>query len=131
MNTLPTRANLDLQSLYKQFTIALGIPESAKKLYIRHFQAYFYKAYYYIKLQKRVQSDKFIARAERGRLISYADLYSKLYQVQNLTIGKIVQATIVYFNEGPDFEPDDNIEAEYEAVFTDLTSEEKDTAVKA
>ncbi len=50
MNTLPTRANLDLQSLHEQFAIALSMPESAKKLYIRHFQAYFCEAYYYIKL---------------------------------------------------------------------------------
>ncbi len=105
--------------------------ELARKLYIRHFQAYFCKAYYYIKLQKQGQSDKFTVRAEKGWLIGYANLYSKLYQVQNLTIGKIVQATIVYFNEGPDFEPNDNIEAKYKAVFTNLTSKEKDTAVKA
>ncbi len=131
MNTLPTRANPDLQSSYKQFAIALGIPKSAKKPYIRHFRAYFYEAYYYIKLQKRVQLDKFIVRAERGQLISYADLYSKLYQVQNLTIGKIVRATIVRFNEGPDFEPNDDVEAEYKAVVTNLISEEEDAAVKA
>ncbi len=79
INTLPTRANLDLQSLYEQFAIVLGMPESARKLYIRHFRAYFCEAYYYIKLQKRVQLDKFTVRAEKGWLISYADLYSKLY----------------------------------------------------
>ncbi len=79
MNTLPTRANPDSQSLYKQFAIALGMPKSARKPYIRYFRAYFCEAYYYIKPQKRVQSDKFITRAEKGRLIGYADLYGKLY----------------------------------------------------
>ena len=79
MNTLPTRANPDSQSPHEQFATALGMPESARKPYIRHFRAYFCEAYYYIKPQKRVQSDKFTARAEKGRLIGYADLHSKLY----------------------------------------------------
>ncbi len=50
MNTLPTRANPDSQSPYEQFATALGMPESARKPYIRHFRAYFCEAYYYIKL---------------------------------------------------------------------------------
>ncbi len=107
------------------------MPELARKLYIRYFQAYFYEAYYYIKLQKRVQLDKFITRAEKGQLISYTNLDSKLYQVQNLTIGKIVQATIVRFNEGLDFKPNNDVEAKYKVVFIDLTSKEEDAAIKA
>ncbi len=131
MNTLPTKANPDSQSLYKQFATALSMPKSARKPYIHHFRAYFYKAYYYIKPQKRVQLDKFTIRAKKGRLISYANLYSKLYQVQNPTIGKIVRATTVRFNEGPNFEPNNDVEAKYKAVFTNLTSKEEDAAIKA
>lgn len=93
INALPTKANPDLQSPHEMFVTALGMPESARKPYIRHFRAYFCEAYYYIKPQKRVQSDKFAARAEKGRLIGYADLHSKIYWVWNPTTGKIIRAT--------------------------------------
>ena len=50
INILPIRANEGYKSLYKKFTKALGILQSAQSLYIYYFYTYFYKAYYYIKL---------------------------------------------------------------------------------
>ena len=120
-NALPTRANLDDQSPYERFAIVVNMPEEVRKLYIYYFRAYFCNAYYFIKLYRRMDSEKFATRAEKGRLIGYIDLYGKIYWIQNLQTGAIVRVSAVCFNEGPDYTPDDDVyrEVEYEAVFAD------------
>ena len=73
-----------------------------------------------------------MAHVEKGRLIGYADLYGKIYWIWNPGTGKIVCASVVRFNEGPDLVLDDDVvDAEYEVVITDMTSEEEEEAAKA
>ncbi len=106
--------------------------EGTRRPYIHHFHAYFCEAYYYIKPQYRVKSDKFVAHAEKGCLIGYADLHGKIYWIWNPGTGKIVRASVVRFNEGPDLVlNDDIVDVEYEAVITDMTSGEEEEAAKA
>jgi hypothetical protein len=132
MNVLPTRANDCKSSPQEVFAKAVNMPASSHQPHIKHFRAYFCEAYYYIKPAKRVQSDKFTARAVKGRLIGYADLHGKIYWIWNPSTGEIVRASAVRFNEGPDFVPDDDVATEvYEAIFTDSTSEEEERAVEA
>jgi hypothetical protein len=57
------------------------MPEEVRKLYIYYFRAYFCNAYYFIKLYRRMDSEKFATRAEKGRLIGYIDLYGKIYWI--------------------------------------------------
>ncbi|KXX82434.1 hypothetical protein MMYC01_201623 [Madurella mycetomatis] len=128
---LPTKANPASRSPQERLATALNIPESARQPYIRHLRAYFCEAYYYIKPQKRDQSDKFAARAEKGRLIGYADLHGKIYWIWNPATDTIVRASAVRFNEGPDFKPDNDVDTEYKAVFVDTTSEEEEAAIHA
>ena len=129
MNVLPTRANDCKSSPQEIFAKAINMPTSAHQPHIRHFRAYFYEAYYYVKPAKRERSDKFAPRAVKGRLIGYADLHGKIYWIWNPATGEIVRANAVRFNEGPDFVEDDDIaEPQYEAVFADATSEEEEQA---
>jgi hypothetical protein len=129
--TLPTTANPGSRSPQEQIATALNMPESAQQPYIRHFRAYFCEAYYYVKPQKRTNSDKFTARAQKGRLIGYADLHGKIYWIWNPATDTIVRASAVRFNEGPDFKPDDDVEdTEYEAIFADTTSEEEEVVAR-
>ncbi|KAL2168975.1 hypothetical protein VTG60DRAFT_6617 [Thermothelomyces hinnuleus] len=128
-NVLPTSANPDLQSP-QVFATGVNMPESARKPYIGHFRAYFCEAFHLIKPQKRVQSDKFEARAEKARLICYADLHGKIYWVWNPVTGKVIRASAVRFNEGPDSTRDEDAFVEYEAVFTDPTTEEEEKAAQ-
>ncbi|KAK4203869.1 hypothetical protein QBC40DRAFT_166116, partial [Triangularia verruculosa] len=113
--------------LYNEF----DTPESARKPYIRHLRSYFCNAYYYIKPAHRANSDKFTAKAEKGRLIGYADVHGKIYWIWNPVTDKVVKVNAVKFNEGDDYQPDDDIYAdiEYEAVFADSTVAEKEDAI--
>jgi hypothetical protein len=130
-NLLPTKANPENISPHERFATVMGMPEEARKPYIRHLRTYFCHAYYYIKPQKRDKSDKFGPRAEKGRLIGYADLHGKIYWVWNPKTSEIVRASAVKFNEGEDYRPDDDCEGpEYEAVFADTTIEEDESVVE-
>ena len=130
-NVLPTSANAGNKAPQEPFAKGVNMPKSVWTPHIKHFRAYFCEAYYYIKPAHRVQSDKFAARAEKGRLIGYADLHGKIYWIWNPVTGKIVRANAVKFNEGPDYVPDDDVykNVEYEAVFTGTASEEEDAIV--
>jgi hypothetical protein len=125
-NALPTRGNPDDQSPYERFVIAVNMPMEVHKPYLHYFRAYFCNAYYFIKPYRRVDSEKFAARVEKGRLVGYVDLYGKIYWIWNPETGAIVRASAVCFNEGLDYIPDDDVykEAEFEAVFADSTTEE-------
>jgi len=131
VNLLPTKANPLSQSPHERFATALQMPVEARQPHVGHLRAYFCEAYYYIKPQKRDNSDKFAPKAEKGRLIGYADLHGKIYWVWNPVTDKIARASAVRFNEGPDIRPDDDVETEYEAVFVDTTSEEEKAAFQA
>ncbi|EAQ84778.1 hypothetical protein CHGG_08792 [Chaetomium globosum CBS 148.51] len=130
-NVLPTNANTGNRCPQEAFAKGVGMPKSTWTPHITHFRAYFCEAYYYVKPKYRVQSDKFAARAEKGRLIGYADLHGKIYWIWNPKTGKIIRASAVKFNEGPDFVPDEDVgtDVEYEAVFTDTTTQEEEEAV--
>lgn len=126
INVLPCRANPGNQSPQEMLAKALNMPAHAHKPYLRHFRAYFCEAYYYVKPHLRAASDKFTARAQKGRLIGYADLHGKIYWIWNPITDKVVRASAVRFNEGPDFKPDDDIaDVEYEAVFADTSTQEE------
>lgn len=128
VNLLPTKANPGIVSPHEMFSTAMGMPEEARKPYIRHLRTYFCHAYYYIKPNKRVDSDKFGPRAEKGRLIGYADVHGKIYWIWNPVTGTIVRASAVKFNEGNDYRKDDDMAiAEYEVVFNDTTVEEDES----
>ncbi len=99
-NALPTRGNPDDQSPHERFVTAVNMPIEARKPYLYHFRAYFCNAYYFIKPYRRVNSAKFAARAEKGRLIGYIDLHGKIYWIWNPETGAIVRASAVRFNEG-------------------------------
>ncbi|GAB1319489.1 hypothetical protein MFIFM68171_09699 [Madurella fahalii] len=129
INILPTKANPASRSPQERLATALNMPESARQPYIRHLRAYFCEAYYYVKPQKRDQSDKFAPRAEKGRLIRCADLHGKISWIWNPVTDTIVRANAVRFS--PDFKPDDDVDTEYEAVFADTTSEEEEAAAHA
>ncbi|EAQ83032.1 hypothetical protein CHGG_10850 [Chaetomium globosum CBS 148.51] len=80
----------------------------------------------------RVQSDKFAARAEKGRLIGYADLHRQ--NILDLGIrrpGRSFAPAQSSSTKGPDFVPDEDVgtDVEYEAVFTDTTTQEEEEAV--
>ena len=125
LNLLPTTVNTDMASPYEVFAKGVNMPEDALKPYIRHLRSYFCHAYYYVKPEKRDKADKFIPRAKKGRLIGYGDIHGKIYWIWNPTENKIIRASAVRFNEGPDFnaKPDEQ-EPQYEVVFTDPTVDE-------
>lgn len=129
-NALPTRANPGNQSPHERFATAVRMPEEARKPYIHHFRSYFCDAYYYIKPHLRANSAKFAARAEKGKLIGYVDLYGKIYWIWNPKTGAVVWASAVRFNKGPEYRPDDDaLTTEYEAVFVDATTQEEQGVV--
>ncbi|KAJ4286891.1 hypothetical protein N0V88_007835 [Collariella sp. IMI 366227] len=107
--------------------------------YIRHFRVYFCEAYYFIKSERRIDSDKFTSRARKGRLIGYADLHGKIVWIWDPETDKIIRANAVHFNKGEDFQPDDDEykpnddeykDNEYEVVFTDSTFAEEEAAAQ-
>ena len=126
VHLLPTGANPDRQSPQQRFATALNMPVEARQPYIRHLRNYFCEAFYYIKPQKRVDSEKFTPRAHKGRLIGYADLHGKIYWIWNPVTDEVVRASAVRFNEGPDLTADSDVLVEYEAVFDDEAEEEEE-----
>ncbi|KAL2146802.1 hypothetical protein VTI28DRAFT_2283 [Corynascus sepedonium] len=114
----------------EQLVPALKMLEQSDQPYIRHFWAYFCEASYYVKAQRRDHSDKFAPKAEKCRLIGYADLHGKIHWIWNPKIDTIVRASAVRFNEGPEFNLDDDVDTEYEAASTDTISEEEEDMVR-
>jgi hypothetical protein len=104
------------------------MPDTSLKPYINHLRTYFCEAYYFVKPQKRDNSDKFAPRANKGRLIGYADLRGKIYWIWDPIADKVIRASAVRFNEGPDFKPNDDVE--YKAVLKDATTEEEEAMVR-
>ncbi len=51
---------------HEVFSRAVNMPEEARKPYLKHLRSYFCPTYYYIKPQKRVQSDKWSQRCKKG-----------------------------------------------------------------
>lgn len=123
LNLLPTRANPDMKSPHEAFAEGVGIPQSSVKPYIRHLRTYFCDAYYYLKKQDRVDSDKWAPRSKRGKLIGYGDLHGRIYYIWNPDEGKIVRASAVQFNEG-DKPPPEEEEIPLKVYFADSTYEE-------
>lgn len=132
-NLLPTRANANMLSPHEVFAKALKLPET--KPYIKHLRAYFCDAYYYIKTQKRLQSDKFAARAGKAKLIGYVDMHGKIYWLWDPKTNKIIRASAVRFNDDIDTtSTTDTIQCapvEYEAAFTDTNIQETEQAVRS
>ena len=81
LNLLPTRANPGIKSPYKVFNEAVRIPQTLVKPYIRYLRTYFCNTYYYVKKQDRLNSDKWTPRGKKGKLISYRDLYGRIYYI--------------------------------------------------
>jgi hypothetical protein len=132
-NVLPTSGNPGRKSPHELFARGVNMPEPACKPYIAHFRAYFCEAYYFIKPQKRVQSEKLAPRAEKGRLIGYADLHGKIFWIWNEKTGRVVRASAVKFNEGnPAVREEDALDpaVEYEVLFTDTSTEEERGAIQ-
>jgi hypothetical protein len=78
---------------------------------------------------KAERAIRILLERTRSTLIGYGDLHGKIYWIWNPRTGKIVRASAVKFNEGPDYVPDDDAkEAEYEAVFADTSVEEVEEA---
>jgi len=115
----------------EQLVPALKMLEQSDQPYSRHFWAYFCEASYYVKAQRRDHSDKFAPKAEKCRLIGYADLHGKIHWIWNPKIDTIVRASAVRFNEGPEFNLDDDVDTEYEAASTDTISEEEEDMVRS
>lgn len=131
MNLLPTKANADHQSPQQMLATALNMPDGAHQPHVGHLRAYFCEAYYYVKPAYRHNSDKFTPRAKKARLIGYADLHGKIYWLWNPQTDEIMRASAVRFNEGPDFQPDDDVAADYEVVFDDDTTDEEEEDANA
>ena len=123
LNLLPTTANPDIKSPHEVFAEGVGIPQTSVKPYIRHLRTYFCDAYYYLKKQDRVNSDKWAPRSKKGKLIGYGDLHGRIYYIWDPDEGKIIRASAVQFNEKNKPITNDE-ELPLEVFFPDLTYEE-------